>query len=206
MSDKEHAIAVLWDAERNRAKHIPFAVVPAFGQRSLGGKKVISLVAGEKSDNIFSEQPLGSSGFGERLDEAEDGEEQAAASPVESLPISGHGQVLAREAERPEVRFWDRVWFDGLDVIVPPLSFRFKDGLVGSAGELVPFNVSDTTHARILQAPAHAAYARKQVEKLQHDHQHLLVKRQRGDGWLPLPRPFVPYLHTTPENGPRSAL
>ena len=180
MADKEHALAVLGNTERGCIKHIPFTVIPDFIQRNLGGKEVVAPVAGEKAANIFSEQPFGSSVFGQRFDELKDGEEQAASFSTESLSRSCNGQVLAREAECPDMGLWHQTGVDGSDVIGRPLSFRLKDGAVGASRKFVALHEPDARHARVLQSAAHAANASEQVEKSQWNGNPLLGLRKNG--------------------------
>jgi len=180
MADKEHTFPVLGNTERSCAKHVPFAVIPDFIQRNLGGKEVVAPVAGEKAANIFSEQPFGSSVFGQRFDELKDGEEQAASFSTESLSRSCNGQVLARETECPDIGLWHRTGVNGSDVIGKPLSFRLKDGVVGAPRKFVLLHEPDARHACVLQPAAHAADASEQVEKSQWNGNPLLGLRKNG--------------------------
>jgi hypothetical protein len=56
MSDNEHALSILWDAEVRSVKHFPFAVLPQFIHRTEDGVKGSTFIVVEESDDVLSEQ------------------------------------------------------------------------------------------------------------------------------------------------------
>jgi len=99
MSDNVDTAAPLGHSEVLRVEYPPCQAVPDVGQRIHDDSEIVSFRGSKEPWNVLDEDPRRA----ERLCDAGELEEEAAAFPRESGPLAGDTEVLAGEAAADEV-------------------------------------------------------------------------------------------------------
>ena len=146
MSDNVDATASLGDSKVSRIEHSPCHAIPEAGKLPDDEGHVCPSVGREKSGHILDDKPFGSTLFHQGCEI----KPETASRSSETCPLAGDGDVLAREAARPDIGVRDVGRNERSEVFMSlhswPVRFQHAEA------ERLNLALEDGLNARLLEA------------------------------------------------------